>query len=157
DLVEGETLDALRERSGGTLPVKDVMEFAYQATDVLAAAHAVGIVHRDVKPANLLFTPSGLLVLLDFGIARMSEVSDGTLTRAGGMLGTPAFMPPEQVLGRTGEVDARTDLWALGATLFFLLAGVSVHIAETPEELMVISATRFARPLRAAAPHVPPV
>src|SRR6201999_203981 len=94
----------------------------------------------------------------DFGIARLREQAQGSTgagTRAGSVLGTPAFMAPEQALGRWNEVDQRTDIWAVGATAFTLLCGRFVHEAQTIQEQLVLSATRPAPPLRTLAPVVP--
>jgi serine/threonine-protein kinase len=92
--------------------------------------------------------------VLDFGVARLLEGS-GNKTRAGRVFGTPAFMAPEQVLGKNPEVDAQSDVWAVGATAFTLISGQQVHEAETPEESMVFTATRPARSLASVAPDVP--
>ena len=110
DLLEGETLDARTKRFGGRLPALDVCTLAYEVLDVLAAAHDKGVVHRDVKPENLFLTVDGVLKVLDFGMARvLLEPAEGTATRAGMMIGTPAFMAPEQALGQSARVDGRTD------------------------------------------------
>ncbi len=154
ELLEGETLRALCRRAGGRLPCRDVLALGHQLLDVLDAAHAVGVVHRDVKPENLFLTTAGVLKVLDFGIARLED--DGALTTViGTRLGTPAFMPPELALGRTAEIDGRTDLWSTGATLFQLLSGQIVHDAPGSAEIMVLAATVPARSLGAVAPEVP--
>ena len=94
--------------------------------------------------------------VLDFGIARLREVHvHGTATASHASLGTPAFMPPEQARGRTQEVDARTDLWALGATMFHLLSGRHVHEAATVNEQLLAAMTNPAPPLQSVAPGVP--
>jgi serine/threonine protein kinase len=154
ELLDGETLEARWVRKSGHLPAEEVAVLTYQLLDVLAAAHAKGIVHRDVKPENLFLTRERVLKVLDFGVARLLEGSAAT-TRAGSVLGTPAFMAPEQVLGKTREVDAQSDVWAIGATAFTLLSGRYVHEAETPEEMMVFTASRTARSLATVAPEVP--
>jgi serine/threonine protein kinase len=118
---------------------------ALQTLDVLQAAHDHGIVHRDIKPANLFVLHDGTVKVLDFGIARLRQrvretASAAQRTTTGVLLGTPAFMAPEQALPRGADVDERADIWAVGATLFTLLSG------------------RAARPtcsLAAIAPHVP--
>jgi serine/threonine protein kinase len=161
ELLEGETLDARQTRRGGTLPVAEVLAFAEQVLGVLVAAHEKGIVHRDLKPENLFVTASGEIKVLDFGIARQEEPSSAggprtPGTRVGLVLGTPAFMAPEQARGRWDEVDGRTDLWALGATMFVLLSGRLVHEAETVNEELGLAITAQARALATAAPHVPP-
>src|SRR5580658_675100 len=123
ELLEGETLDARFERSGRRLGAREVCEFAHQLLDVLAAAHSKGVVHRDIKPENLFLTSEGVVKVLDFGIARLREAGGAhAATQTGRMIGTPAFMPPEQALGRSKEIDGQTDLWAVGATMFTLVS-----------------------------------
>jgi serine/threonine-protein kinase len=155
ELLDGETLEARWERKGRQLKPGHVADLLYQLLDVLALAHAQGIVHRDIKPANLFYTREGTLKVLDFGVARLIERSV-SVTHSGGILGTPAFMAPEQVLGKMKEVDAQSDLWSVGATAFTLLSGRYVHEAETPEEMMVLTASRPARSLASVLPNMPP-
>ena len=156
ELLEGETLDARHKSRGPQLAAREVAELAAQVLGVLDAAHAKGIVHRDIKPENLFLTKDGQLKVLDFGIARMRDGAPGqAVTRTGRMMGTPAFMPPEQALGLTNEIDGRTDLWALGATMFTLVSGAFVHVGETPESTVVLTATCPARSLASVAPDVP--
>jgi len=114
---EGETLKARLAR--GPLPVAEAVELACQMAEALAEAHAHGIVHRDIKPANAMVTKTGRVKLVDFGLAHLPEAT--VLTATGTTLGTPAYMAPEQVRGEA--VDARADLWALGAVLYEMLAG----------------------------------
>jgi len=152
ELLEGETLDARWERSGHRLNTREVARILYKLLDVLAAAHANGIVHRDIKPDNLFLTREGAVKVLDFGVARLVE-APVTSTRPGGIVGTPAFMAPEQVLGKT--VDAQSDLWSAGATAFTLLARCFVHEATTAQEMMVMVGSRAARSLEVVAPDVP--
>ncbi len=155
ELLEGETLDSRRERLGGKLPLEDVLELADQALDALAAAHKSGVIHRDVKPENLFVTTEGRVKLLDFGLARMKD-AQAEATKTGVTIGTPEFMPPEQAMGRRDAVDARSDVWGLGATLFTALTGRYVHEdAQTIHEQLVASATQRSRPIRQLAPHVP--
>jgi serine/threonine-protein kinase len=133
-----------------------VLIIAYQVLDVLAAAHAQGIVHRDLKPENLFLTRSGAVKVLDFGIARLRELhvaSDATVSRAS--LGTPGFMPPEQARGRSQEIDGRTDVWALGATMFMLLTGRHVHEAATVNEQLLAAMTLPAPTVRSLVPDAP--
>jgi serine/threonine protein kinase len=155
ELLEGETLRELWERAGCRLPIQQIAAFAHQLLDVLAAAHAKGIVHRDIKPDNLFVTADGRLRVLDFGIARMRDASGSSATRTGGVMGTPAFMPREQALGWVKEIDGRTDLWAVGATMFTLVSGEMVHQADTPEHIVVLTATQPARPFGSVV-AVPP-
>jgi serine/threonine protein kinase/Tfp pilus assembly protein PilF len=155
-LLSGETLRARARRMGGTLPVEEVVAVAHALLEVLARAHARKIVHRDVKPENLFLTRAGELKVLDFGIGRFFEVNEAaSATLSGRALGTPAFMAPEQALGRSRDVDDKTDLWAAGATMFTLLSGGFVHEAEGPGEVLVRAATMPAPSLQERAPGIP--
>ncbi len=157
ELLEGETVDSLWARSG-TLTPGDVLAITNQLLDVLAAAHAKGILHRDLKPENLFLTKDGQLKVLDFGIARLRELTagqDAGATCAGSLLGTPAFMAPEQARAHWQEVDERTDLWAVGATMYSLLSARFVHEAETVTEQLVLSATTAAESVAKVCPNLP--
>jgi len=155
ELLEGTTLDKLLEQSGGALAPALVMDISHQLTDVLASAHEKGIIHRDLKPENLFLTTGGVLKVLDFGLARVGAMQNAHATQSGQVFGTPAFMPPEQALGRTSEVDHRTDLWAAGATMFTLLSGQLVHEAQSVNEHLIYAASRPARSLASVARGVP--
>jgi serine/threonine-protein kinase len=157
DLLEGDTIETRRLLLGGALPIDEVLEVADQALDALGAAHDKGIVHRDIKPDNVFLCSDGRVKLLDFGLARMKghRASDGEATKTGVTIGTPEFMPPEQAQGRRDEVDARSDVWGLGATLFTAITGKYVHDAKTLHEQLLASATMRPRPIRELAPHVP--
>ncbi|MEH0845081.1 protein kinase [Micromonospora sp. CPCC 205711] len=120
ELVEGRTVSALI--ADGPLPVEQAIAIAVQAADGIAAAHAAGVVHRDVKPGNLIVTPSGTVKICDFGIARLAlAAGHATLTGPATKLGTSSYMAPEQALGL--PVDSRSDLYGLGCTLYAMLAG----------------------------------
>jgi serine/threonine protein kinase len=156
ELLEGQTLDSMWEKSG-SLPVGEVLLLADQLLDVLIAAHAKGILHRDLKPENLFLTKEGQLKVLDFGIARLRELTAGQTagsTRSGSLLGTPAFMAPEQARGRSQDVDDRTDLWAVGATMYTLLSGKYVHEAETINEQLIQTATKPAESVARVCPNL---
>jgi serine/threonine protein kinase len=156
ELLEGETLEQRWLRKDKQLELREVLTFADKLLDVLTAAHEKSIVHRDIKPENLFLTRSGLLKVLDFGIARVFEGhAQKTATVDGQIMGTPAFMAPEQALAKWDEVDGRTDLWAVGATMFTLLTGQHVHEASTGNEQLVFSATRPARSIASAKPDLP--
>jgi serine/threonine protein kinase len=138
EVVEGETLAQrlLRTAASGTragLPLIDALTIARQITEALEAAHAKGIVHRDLKPANIKTRPDGLVKVLDFGLAKETTGEAEEPTRPGVILGTAAYMSPEQARGET--VDKRTDLWAFGCVLYEMLTGsmpfAALSTAET--------------------------
>jgi serine/threonine protein kinase/Tol biopolymer transport system component len=114
---DGETLK--RRLSRGALPVDEAVDIAQQIARGLGKAHRKGIVHRDIKPANLMITSDAVVKILDFGIAKLA--GSAILTRVGSSVGSPGYMSPEQARGE--EVDARTDLWALGVVFYEMLAG----------------------------------
>ena len=123
EIVDGQTLAERVAR--GPLSIADVLIIGAQIANALEAAHEQGIIHRDLKPANIKVTPTGTVKVLDFGLAkaidrdRTADAVTSMVTRPGTILGTPAYMSPEQVRGE--EVDKRTDVWALGCVLFELL------------------------------------
>jgi serine/threonine protein kinase len=133
ELVDGATLQ-------GPIPLETALNYARQIADALEAAHEKGIVHRDLKPANIMITPAGVVKVLDFGLAAVAQSSDPsnpanspTLTisptRAGMILGTAAYMSPEQARGKA--VDKRADIWAFGVVLFEMLTGKRLFEGET--------------------------
>ena len=144
ELARGETL---AERIGrGPLPVEEAVATALQVARALEAAHGKGIVHRDLKPANIMVDPDGAVKVLDFGLARAWEepVEAGSasqsptltaqMTQSGALLGTAAYMSPEQAKGR--QVDKRTDIWAFGCVLFEMLAGERLFARESVVETL---------------------
>jgi eukaryotic-like serine/threonine-protein kinase len=150
ELLDGQSLsDRVREHGYPSLP--EVLHTATQLLDVLAAAHSQGIVHRDIKPANLFLLRDGRLKVLDFGVAHVQ--SGQQLTQLGTRLGTVAYMPPEQVRGQ--PIDARADLFAVGATMFRLIGQRCVHEVDTDNELVTKMATQPAPPLATVAPNTP--
>src|SRR5579859_4935934 len=126
EYVEGGTL---KERLARPLSTSDAADYIIQAAEGLSCAHANGIIHRDVKPANMLLRKDGFLLLSDFGIAKILE-GTANLTRAGVGIGTPQYMSPEQGTGAT--VDPRSDIYSLGIVLFHCLAGQVPFTGDTP-------------------------
>jgi serine/threonine-protein kinase len=158
ELLTGVSLDELWKRQGRRLPVGATLEITSQLLDVLAVAHARSIVHRDIKPANVYVLHDGTVKILDFGIARLRDTtaSDSHATGTGAVLGTPAYMAPEQALGDVERIDARTDLWAVGATAFTLLAGRVVHDSTNSAQALVKAAIDHAPPLASVVPEIAP-
>jgi eukaryotic-like serine/threonine-protein kinase len=157
ELLHGVSCDKVCSAQGGRLPIEAACAIGLQALDVLRSAHLNGIIHRDIKPANLFLLWSGEIKVLDFGIARVREtLATGSYsTGSGVLLGTPAFMAPEQAMGKASEVDARADIWAIGATLFAMMSGLTVHEGDSGRELIVKLVTQPTRSLLAVVPEVP--
>lgn len=150
-LVPGESLEErlLREKK---LPLREIVRIAMQAVHGLAAAHAQGLIHRDIKPGNILLEPpQDRVKLTDFGLARVAE--DVKLTRTGFVSGTPLYMAPEQAMG--GEVDARSDLFSLGAVLYEMCAGQPPFQGNSALAILKQITDVKHRPLRELNPSTP--
>lgn len=138
EFVAGRTLQAVLE-SGERLPLELTYELGAQLAEALDYAHRQGVVHRDIKPSNILITTENRAKIADFGVAKIREVQ---MTTTGQLLGTPAFMAPEQALGRWSQVDVRTDIWSVGAILFLLVSGRVPHGSATGNEMLIRAATQ---------------
>jgi serine/threonine-protein kinase len=151
ELVNGKTLSALAKESGGHLTQHAVVTAAKEVLGILAVAHEANVVHRDIKPENILLCENGTYKLADFGLAGLCHEL-GMLTGLNQTLGTPAYMSPEQARGDALHIDARTDIWGLGATMFTLLTGRYVHAGSAQKNLVVAAATEAAPPIRSIEP-----
>src|SRR5437764_1400461 len=162
EFIEGITLRAslTRER----MNLHDALGIAVQVASALAAAHQTGVVHRDMKPENIMLRPDGYVKVLDFGIAKLTEQrlvpaldESGTTavlqTRAGLVLGTARYMSPEQTRGQT--VDARSDIWSLGVVIYEMIAGIPPFHGETPSDYIASILTTEPLPLTGLLPEVP--
>ncbi|MFN8455634.1 MAG: serine/threonine-protein kinase [Anaerolineae bacterium] len=130
-LHSGTLTDLMR---GAPLPLAQIRRIISQVGDALDYAHSQGLIHRDVKPSNILLDERGNCLLTDFGIAKMIE-SSAHLTATGGFIGTPAYMSPEQGLGQ--KIDGRSDIYALGIILYEMALGQVPYKAETPMAVVV--------------------
>ena len=152
--VEGETL---RDRLARTrqLPVDDALRIAKEAARGLAYAHLHGVIHRDVKPENLMLTHDGSTLVADFGIARATDMMSGDMTGTGITLGTPAYMSPEQASGER-TIDARSDVYALAAVLYEMLAGEPAFSGLNAQAVIARVLTQDPRPIHPMRPAVTP-
>src|SRR6059036_3729079 len=169
ELVEGETLAARLER--GALPVSEVLRLGIQIADALDRAHRAGVVHRDLKPGNVMLTKSGAK-LMDFGLARATGMAPASgsgsvgsiamtqsptvaapLTAEGTIVGTFQYMAPEQLEGK--EADARSDIWALGTVLYEMATGQKAFEGRSQASLIAAILERDPAPLSVLAPMAP--
>ncbi len=152
-LLRGETLEARLGRGGGRLPLPEVLRVGREIAEGLAAAHAKGLVHRDIKPANVwLEEGRGQVRIIDFGLARGAE-PDAQFTQVGTVIGTPAYMAPEQATG--AAVDARCDLFSLGAVLYRAATGASPFGGRDTLAILSALATRTPVPPHRIVPSLP--
>jgi serine/threonine protein kinase len=162
EYIEGDTL---RPRINAGINLLEILEIGSQTARALVAAHGAGIVHRDIKPENIMVRRDGYIKLLDFGLAKLSEPEGKTVdtdaptraminTSAGTVIGTANYMSPEQAKGI--QIDARTDLWSLGAVLYEMVTGQVPFGGETSAESLSLILQKEPAPLTRFAHDVPP-
>src|SRR6185312_6127647 len=165
EFIDGSTLR--RKAAAQPLEIAEILDIAVQVASALEEAHAVGIIHRDIKPDNIMVRRNGYVKVLDFGLAKLTESSidrsssDGEAstrvlvhTDAGVVMGTSHYMSPEQARGK--PVDARSDIWSLGVVLYEIVAGRTPFEGETSTDVLVAITQKEAPPLARFAPNVPP-
>jgi tetratricopeptide (TPR) repeat protein/tRNA A-37 threonylcarbamoyl transferase component Bud32 len=142
ELIEGESLHGQLKRRG-PLPLDEVVGLGVQLCEAMAYAHAQGVIHRDLKPHNVLVTPDGVAKITDFGLGKVVKHAElrrsrdlASLTNEGDVVGTPAYMPPEQAAGEKERMGIRSDVYSLGATLYTMLTGRPPLEAESVVALM---------------------
>ena len=155
EFVDGRNL---RQRmAAGKIELNEILDIAIQAASALVAAHEAGVLHRDIKPDNIMIRPDGLVKVLDLGLAKLTEApatfAPNTKTESGVVLGTPDHMSPEQARGL--EVDERTDLFALGIVLYEMVAGQSPFTGETIADVIASLLSNQPPPLSKNRPEVP--
>ena len=154
ELVEGRPLAQAIQGKG--LSLERALDYAISIAEALAMAHAAGLVHRDVKPGNIMVTPDGRIKLMDFGLARrvrLAESETASLTVEGGIAGTPFYMSPEQARGL--KVDARSDIFSLGVVLYEMIAGRRPFEGDTPSQAMLGILEKPPTPLARYVPEIP--
>ncbi len=167
EYVQGKTLNDLIPKGGLRVPL--LIKYALQMADALSAAHAAGIVHRDLKPANAMVTESGLVKVLDFGLAKLTDrgvvpdttgddrtrtIANAPMTVEGSILGTVSYMSPEQAQGK--KVDTRSDIFSFGAVLYEMATGVRAFEGESSLSTLSAILRDEAKPMSEVAPDVPP-
>ncbi len=159
ELLDGTDLSNLLQ-SHGPMALHDAVDFVIQGCEALAEAHQAGIVHRDIKPANLFLARrndgSSLVKVLDFGISKIVGGTTDGLTKTTATMGSALYMAPEQ-MRQAKSVDHRADIYAMGITLYELLAGKQPYLADTLPELCALVLTGTPTPLREVRPDLPPV
>lgn len=130
ELVEGISLNHLIAR--GQLNYRRIVSIITQVAEAVDYAHQKSIIHRDLKPANIILDNQNIVKVTDFGLARDVSGKETNITRDGQVMGTPAYMPPEQAAGHSNEIDERSDVYSIGAVLYEMLTGHSPFVAETP-------------------------
>jgi len=163
EFVDGLTLRQRMRQRERPLKLVEVLDIASQIASALVAAHAAGIVHRDIKPENIMVRGDGIVKVLDFGLAKLTERQDSSgsedstialvNTEPGSVLGTVAYMSPEQAAGR--EVDARSDIWSLGVVLYEMIAARAPFEGASKSHIIVAISDRDPAPLTQFAPDVP--
>jgi serine/threonine protein kinase/Flp pilus assembly protein TadD len=163
EFIDGVTLR--RKASGSQLEMPEILDIAIQVASALEEAHAAGIVHRDIKPDNIMVRRNGYVKVLDFGLAKLTETVDRSpldneaatrvmvQTDAGVVMGTSHYMSPEQARGK--PVDARSDIWSLGVVIYELVAGRTPFEGETSTDVIVAITQKEPPPLARFAPNVP--
>ena len=165
EFIEGESLKDVIQRQA-PLPLPRACRIAKQVAAALDAAHRLGMIHRDIKPGNILLTRQAagageeLAKVLDFGIAKIKEAhlsaGGATLTRTGTSIGTPAYMSPEQAMGKTGEgLDGRADLYSLGVVMYEMLTGELPIQAESEVQMLIGQISTAPQPIRVRRPELP--
>ena len=162
EFVDGDTLKQWIRT--GSRKLNEILEIAIQTSSALAAAHTAGIIHRDIKPENIMVRRDGYVKVVDFGLAKLSALSNTTSdsdaptrallnTREGVVMGTASYMSPEQAKGI--DLDARTDLWSLGVVLYEMIAGRGPFEGDTAADVISVILQKDPVPLTRYAPHVP--
>lgn len=146
ELLEGYTLER-RLRKETKIPVGEALKIIEDLLEVLVATHEQNILHRDIKPANIFITKNGTVKLLDFGIAKIEDPEMRDASEEGLAIGTPSYMSPEQARGKWEEVDGRSDLFSVGATLWSLITGKKPREASTSNEELVLAMTKPIDPI----------
>ncbi len=159
EYLKGGDLSALLQSRGGPLTVPEAAEYLLQACEAIADAHVLGIVHRDLKPANLFLTQRSdgtpCVKVLDFGISKITGPNSGLqMTKTSTVMGSPLYMSPEQ-MASSKDVDARSDIWSLGAILYELLTNTQPFLADTLPQVCAMILQNDPPSIRAGRPDVP--
>ncbi len=150
-LIRGETLASVLRQ--GPMPQRQAASILSAVSHAIHYAHSQGILHRDIKPSNIMLEAGGRVCVTDFGLAKLVDSHD-SLTRTGATIGTPSYMAPEQASGRTGQVNARSDVYSLGAVLYHALTGRPPFVADSPFQLAMQILEHDPPPVRFFEPSI---
>ena len=155
ELLEGKPLADVARIYDGRMPLPDLLRIADGLLEILESAHKNGVIHRDIKPANIFLTTDGRVKLLDFGFAKVKLSAEEALTTVGALLGTPGFISPERLQDANSTVDARSDVWSVGATLYKVASGKPLFGRLQPHDRLKATVSRDPPSLGEAAPGLP--
>ena len=152
EFVEGTALD--RRLAAGPLPVPEAVRIAREIAEAIQYAHEQGVIHRDLKPANVFRLADGRIKVMDFGLAKMVDAGEAQVTRTGALMGTPAYMSPEQVDEGIKSIDGRSDVYQVGAILYEMLTGARPYRGDSEMEILLAVSRRDPLPPRRVNPKI---
>lgn len=157
EFIEGDTLSR-RVKRDGPLPPEEAVRIVRLAAEAVHCAHRVEVLHRDIKPSNIMLAPDGSVKVTDFGLAKHTDADDtDELTQTGVVIGTPSYIPPEQVDGKSDRVGPASDIYGLGGTLYHLLTGSPPHAARSPARSLRLAQFDDVVPAKDRRPELCPI
>src|SRR5436190_1217371 len=149
EYIDGQTMSSATD-----LPIPEILDLFMKVAQGIEAAHKAGVVHRDLKPANIMLTSDKWPYVMDFGLAKAIQ-AESSLSVSGAVMGTPAYMPPEQAQGKLDEIDGRSDVYSLGATMYAVLCKKQPFTGQTPMEILMKVCKDDPPSLKSHVPEMP--